>query len=90
MKQLTDDLFVLEGFPPYAINVYIAGTVLIDAGTRFDARRIVRRGAQSRCDCARSFACTSGPPGREPCGVRSARDTALVWRGGCLRDGDAR
>jgi glyoxylase-like metal-dependent hydrolase (beta-lactamase superfamily II) len=36
-------LFVLEGFPPYAINAFIAGTVLIDAATRFDARRIVRR-----------------------------------------------
>ncbi len=47
MKQLTDDLFVLEGFPPYAINAYIAGKVLIDAATRFDAWRIVRR-ARSR------------------------------------------
>jgi hydroxyacylglutathione hydrolase len=47
MKQLADDLFVLEGFPPYAINAYIAGTVLIDAATRFDAWRIVRR-ARSR------------------------------------------
>ena len=43
MKQLADDLFVLEGFPPYAINVYLLGTVLIDAATRFDARRIMRR-----------------------------------------------
>jgi hydroxyacylglutathione hydrolase len=43
MKQLAHDLFVLEGFPPYAINVYLAGTVLIDAATRFDARRILRR-----------------------------------------------
>jgi hydroxyacylglutathione hydrolase len=43
MKQLAEDLFVLEGFPPYAINVYLAGTVLIDAATRFDARRILRR-----------------------------------------------
>jgi hydroxyacylglutathione hydrolase len=43
MKQLADDLFVLEGFPPYAINVYLAGDVLFDAATRFDARRILRR-----------------------------------------------
>jgi hydroxyacylglutathione hydrolase len=43
MKQLADDLFVLEGFPPYAINVYLLGTVLIDAATRFAARRIIRR-----------------------------------------------
>ena len=43
MKQLADDLFVLEGFPPYAINVYLLGDVLIDAATRFAARRILRR-----------------------------------------------
>jgi hydroxyacylglutathione hydrolase len=43
MKQLADDLFVLEGFPPYAINVYLLGSVLIDAATRFDSRRIMRR-----------------------------------------------
>jgi hydroxyacylglutathione hydrolase len=43
MKQLAEDLFVLEGFPPYAINVYLAGTVLIDAATRFGARRLLRR-----------------------------------------------
>jgi hydroxyacylglutathione hydrolase len=43
MKQLADDLYVLEGFPPYAINVYLLGEVLIDAATRFAARRILRR-----------------------------------------------
>ncbi len=43
MKSLADDLFILEGFPPYAINVYLLGEVLVDAATRFDARRILRR-----------------------------------------------
>jgi hydroxyacylglutathione hydrolase len=43
MKQLADDLFILEGFPPYAINVYLLGEVLVDAATRFAARRILRR-----------------------------------------------
>ncbi len=43
MKQLADDLYVLEGFPPYAINAYLLGTVLVDAATRFDAKRILRR-----------------------------------------------
>jgi glyoxylase-like metal-dependent hydrolase (beta-lactamase superfamily II) len=43
MKQLADDLAVLEGFPPYAINVYLLGEVLVDAGTRFAAGRILRR-----------------------------------------------
>jgi hydroxyacylglutathione hydrolase len=43
MKQLADDVYVLPGLPPYAINVYLLGTVLIDAATRFDGRRILRR-----------------------------------------------
>jgi hydroxyacylglutathione hydrolase len=43
MKKLADDVHVLEGFPPYAINVYLVGDVLIDAATRFAARRILRR-----------------------------------------------
>jgi glyoxylase-like metal-dependent hydrolase (beta-lactamase superfamily II) len=43
MKLLAEDLYVLEGFPPYAINAYLLGTVLVDAATRFDAKRILRR-----------------------------------------------
>jgi hydroxyacylglutathione hydrolase len=43
MKQLADDVFVFEGFPPYAINAYLLGDVLVDAGTRFAARRLLRR-----------------------------------------------
>jgi hydroxyacylglutathione hydrolase len=43
MKQLADDVHVLEGFPPYAINVYLLGNVLVDAATRFAERRILRR-----------------------------------------------
>jgi len=43
MKQLADDIWVLEGFPPYAINAYILGDVLVDAATRLDAKRILKR-----------------------------------------------
>ena len=43
MKQLADDVFVLEGFPPYTINVYLLGEVLIDSSTRWAANRILRR-----------------------------------------------
>jgi hydroxyacylglutathione hydrolase len=43
MKQLADDVFVFEGFPPYAINAYLLGDVLVDAGTRFAANRLLRR-----------------------------------------------
>lgn len=41
--RLADGLDVLRGFPPWAINVYLAGDVLIDAGTRFASRRILRQ-----------------------------------------------
>jgi glyoxylase-like metal-dependent hydrolase (beta-lactamase superfamily II) len=43
MKQLADDLYLLRGFPPNAINVYLAGDVLIDAATRQGERRIMRQ-----------------------------------------------
>lgn len=43
MKKLADDVYVLEGFPPYAINAYLLGDVLVDAGTRFAANRLLRR-----------------------------------------------
>jgi hydroxyacylglutathione hydrolase len=43
MKQLADDLYLLRGFPPNAINVYLAGDVLLDAGTRHARRRILRQ-----------------------------------------------
>lgn len=43
MKQLAEDLFLLDGFPPYAINVYLIGGVLVDAATRHAARRILRQ-----------------------------------------------
>jgi glyoxylase-like metal-dependent hydrolase (beta-lactamase superfamily II) len=43
MKQLADDLYLLRGFPPNAINVYLAGDVLIDAATRQGERRIIRQ-----------------------------------------------
>ena len=43
MKQVADGLWVLKGLPRNAINVYLAGEVLIDSGTRFDARSILRQ-----------------------------------------------
>ncbi len=41
MKKLAEDLYMLRGFPPNAINVYLAGDVLIDAATRQAERRIL-------------------------------------------------
>src|SRR4051812_16183506 len=43
MRRLTDGLYLLAGFPPFAINVYLMGGVLVDAGTRHAARRILRQ-----------------------------------------------
>ena len=43
MRQLADDLWLLRGLPPYFINVYLIGDVLIDAGTRRAGRRILRQ-----------------------------------------------
>jgi glyoxylase-like metal-dependent hydrolase (beta-lactamase superfamily II) len=40
MKQIADDLWLITGFPPYAINAYVAGDVLIDAMAKMDTRRI--------------------------------------------------
>lgn len=42
MKQLADDLWLITGLPPYAINAYVAGDVLIDAMAKMDTRRILK------------------------------------------------
>jgi len=41
VEHLANDLYRLRGFPPYAINVYLMGGVLVDAGTRYARRRIL-------------------------------------------------
>jgi hydroxyacylglutathione hydrolase len=43
MRELAGELFMLRGLPPNAINVYVAGDVLIDAATRQAERRITRQ-----------------------------------------------
>jgi hydroxyacylglutathione hydrolase len=43
VKHLADDLYLLSGFPPNAINVYLMGDVLVDAATRHAGRRILRQ-----------------------------------------------
>ena len=39
---LADGLYQLKGRPTNAMNVYLAGDVLLDAGARYSARRILR------------------------------------------------
>lgn len=43
MQQLADDVWHLSGFPPNAVNVYVIGDVLIDAGTLLDRGRILKQ-----------------------------------------------
>ena len=43
MKEVAQGVWQLAGFPPHAINVYLAGDVLIDAATRHAGRRILRQ-----------------------------------------------
>lgn len=42
MRQVADGVWQLDGFPRDVINVYLVGDVLIDAGTRFRKRRLLR------------------------------------------------
>lgn len=43
MKELAEGVFQLSGFPRDAINIYLVGDVLIDAGTRQAERRIFKQ-----------------------------------------------
>jgi hydroxyacylglutathione hydrolase len=43
MRQLAPGVGMLSGWPPNAINVYLLGEVLLDAGTRRSERRIMRQ-----------------------------------------------
>jgi len=43
MKELGKDIHMLSGWPRNAINVYVAGDVLIDAATRQAEKRIMRQ-----------------------------------------------
>jgi glyoxylase-like metal-dependent hydrolase (beta-lactamase superfamily II) len=43
VKRLADGLYLLRGFPPNAINVYLAEDVLIDAATKQAKGRIMRQ-----------------------------------------------
>ena len=43
MKEVADRVWLLSGFPPNAINVYLVEDVLVDAATRHAGRRILRQ-----------------------------------------------
>lgn len=43
MKQLAEGVWQLDGRPRDAVNVYVIGDVLIDAGTALDRGRLLRQ-----------------------------------------------
>jgi len=43
VNQLAPGVWKLSGMPPNAINVFLVGDVLVDAGTKFAGRRILRQ-----------------------------------------------
>lgn len=43
MEKIADDVYLLDGFPKYAINIYLIGDVLLDAGTKMAKGRILRQ-----------------------------------------------
>jgi hydroxyacylglutathione hydrolase len=59
MREVADGVWLLRGFPPHAVNVYVARDVLIDAGTRHARRRILR---QLRGRTIRAHALTHAHP----------------------------
>jgi hydroxyacylglutathione hydrolase len=43
VRRLAEDVYQLQGFPRDAINVFVIGDVIVDAGTRHAGRRILRQ-----------------------------------------------
>jgi hydroxyacylglutathione hydrolase len=43
MRRLAEDLWLLRGFPPHAINVYLMDDVVVDAATRLARKRILEQ-----------------------------------------------
>ncbi|GMV99763.1 MAG: MBL fold metallo-hydrolase [Candidatus Hydrogenedentota bacterium] len=43
MEAIAPHLYLLTGFPKFAINVYLVGDVLLDAGTKLAHKRIMRQ-----------------------------------------------
>ena len=71
MQQLADDLWQLSGFPTNAVNVYVIGDVLIDAGMRLDRGRILKQVDGRESQRARAHARAPRPLRREPCDLRA-------------------
>ncbi len=79
MKRLAEDVYLLRGFPPNAINVYLVGDVIVDAGTRHAGRRILR---QVRGRPVRAHALTHAHPDHQGSSHRLCETLAIpLWCG---------
>ena len=43
MREVAAGVWLLDGYPRDAFNVYLAGDLLIDGGTRWDRYRLLRQ-----------------------------------------------
>lgn len=68
MTKVAPGLHLLDGRPRYGFNVYLAGDVLVDSGTRWARRRILR---QLRGVNVRALALTHCHVAHELCAARS-------------------
>lgn len=59
MEKIADGVWLLDGNPRYAYNIYLLNDVLVDAGSRFARRRILRQVKGGR---VRAHVVTHGHP----------------------------
>lgn len=85
MSQLADGLFQVWGFPPNAVNIYLADDILIDSGSCFDLSRIKRQ-IQGRA--IRGHALTHAHPDHQGCSKQVCDLLGIpLWCG--AKDADA-
>jgi glyoxylase-like metal-dependent hydrolase (beta-lactamase superfamily II) len=85
VKKLAEGLHLLRGLPPNAINVYLMDDVLVDAGSRHAARRILRQLTGHRVE---AHALTHAHPDHQGSSHRVCEERGIpLWCG--ERDADA-
>jgi len=92
VKELADGVHLLRGFPPDAINVYLMGDVIVDAGTKWDRRRILR---QVRDHTVAAHALTHAHPDHQGSSHAICQELEIpLWCGAgdvaAMEDGDVR
>lgn len=70
MQEIVPGLFLLQGFPPYAINAYLAGDMLVDAGPSWYRGALLR---QLHGRDVRSHVLTHAHPDHQGCSAMLCR-----------------